>query len=153
MKTDFAKNGYYYNFFGDLMCFIHQVFTAPEENASGIFYHGTAGFYHKYPKPYTSAILLAIDHELVRRPYIPKLSEEQYKAFLKDYYILLKDVLGVKVEQLSVDELCTYTLSQMDVLTRKYQNFSTNSEAWKFGHGFLLAAVEEVDRTVLESAA
>lgn len=62
--------------------------------------------------------LLAIDHELVRRPYIPKLSEEQDKAFLKDYYILLKDVLGVKVEQLSVDELCTYTLSQMDVLTR-----------------------------------
>ena len=89
MKTDFAKNGYYYNFFGDLMCFIHQVFTAPEENASGIFYHGTAGFYHKYPKPYTSAILLAIAHELVRRPYIPKLSEEQDKAFLKDYYILL----------------------------------------------------------------
>lgn len=102
MKTDFAKNGYYYNFFGDLMCFIHQVFTAPEENASGIFYHGTAGFYHKYPKPYTSAILLAIDHELVRRPYIPKLSEEQYKAFLKDYYIFLKDVLGVKVEHLYI---------------------------------------------------
>lgn len=143
MKTDFAKNGYYYNFFGDLMCFMHQVFTAPEENASGIFYHGTAGFYHKYPKPYTSAILLAIDHELVRRPYIPKLSEEQYKAFLKDYYILLKDVLGVKVEHLYLHL----------VLTRKYQNFSTNSEAWKFGHDFLLAAVEEVDRTVLESAA
>ena len=100
-------------------------------------------FYHKYPKPYTSAILLAIDHELVRRPYIPKLSEEQYKAFLKDYYILLKDVLGVKVEHLYLHL----------VLTRKYQNFSSNSEAWKFGHDFLLAAVEEVDRTVLESAA
>ena len=103
--------------------------------------------------PQTLHICDSIDHELIRRPYIPKLSEEQYKAFLKDYYILLKDVLGVKVEQLLVDELCTYTLSQMDVLTRKYQNFSTNSEAWKFGHDFLLAAVEEVDRTVLESAA
>ena len=153
MKTDFAKNGYYYNFFGDLMCFIHQVFTAPEENASGIFYHGTAGFYHKYPKPYTSAILLAIDHELVRRPYLSHLTEAQYKEFLKEYYIMLKDVLGLKAEQLSRDDLCVYALDQMDTLQKKYQKYSGTSEHWKFGYDLLLAAVEEVARFVLQNAA
>lgn len=81
MKTDFAKNGYYYNFFGDLMCFIHQVFTAPEENASGIFYHGTAGFYHKYPKPYTSAILLAIDMNWSAVPIFPNSPKNNIKPF------------------------------------------------------------------------
>lgn len=149
MKNEFLKNGYYYNFFGDLMQLMHQVLETPEDKALDALYHMTGGFYHKYPQPYTSAILLAIDHELVRRPYLSHLTEEQYKEFLKEYYIMLKDVLGLKAEQLSSDDLCAYALDQMDALQKKYQKYSGTSEHWKFGHDLLLAAVEEVDRFVV----
>ena len=62
---------------------------------------------------------------------------------------MLKDVLGLKAEQLSSDDLCAYALDQMDTLQKKYQKYSGTSEHWKFGYDLLLAAVEEVDRFVV----
>lgn len=41
----------------------------------------------KYSTSYVSAILLAFDYELVRNLYITMLIEEQYRVFLKEYYV------------------------------------------------------------------
>lgn len=138
MRNEFLKNGYYYNFFGDLMQLMHRILEKQDNEALDALYNMTGGFYHKYPQPYTSAVLLAIDHELVRRPYLSHLTEAQYKEFLKEYYIMLKDVLGLKAEQLSSDDLCAYALDQMDTLQKKYQKYSGTSEHWKFGYDLLL---------------
>lgn len=71
MRNEFLKNGYYYNFFGDLMQLMHRILEKQDNEALDALYHMTGGFYHKYPQPYTSAVLLAIDHELVRHEGFP----------------------------------------------------------------------------------
>ena len=150
--NDFSKGGFYVNLFGDFMALVHNVLNAPESEQKLTFYRAMSGFYMKYPTSYASAILLAFDHELVRKPYVMMLTEEQYKGFLKEYYVMLKDILGVKLYQMSEDDLCSYALCQMDSLQKKYNVYSGTSVAWQFGFEMLEAAVDEVDRVVLEIA-
>ena len=96
MRNEFLKNGYYYNFFGDLMQLMHRILEKQDNEALDALYHMTGGFYHKYPQPYTSAVLLAIDHELVRRPYLSHLTEAQYKEFLKEYCPRIKSRTAIQ---------------------------------------------------------
>lgn len=150
--NEFSKGGFYFNLFGDYMTLVHNVLNTSESEQKMTFYRALSGFYTKYPTSYVSAILLAFDHELVRKPYVMMLTEEQYKGFLKEYYVMLKDILGVKLYQMSEDDLCSYALCQMDSLQKKYNVYSGTSVAWQFGFEMLEAAVDEVDRVVLEIA-
>ena len=50
MRNEFLKNGYYYNFFGDLMQLMHRILEKQDNEALDALYHMTGGFYHKYPQ-------------------------------------------------------------------------------------------------------
>ena len=46
MRNEFLKNGYYYNFFGDLMQLMHRILEKQDNEALDALYHMTGGFYH-----------------------------------------------------------------------------------------------------------